>query len=325
MEIVEKKQVFNNGFITYLKKDYRDYLNKLLTYTSKQEKGIEYSISERIQEFGSSLLEYLISHETNEDYEEDIDETRKEKLEVMLYDIDNYLMSLEPFEAFQKFMNSNISSLITESQIYSNNLRKKIIDNIFSIQSVIPYEAKENIALKNALDTLALHTEERFRDTFLYSTMNTDLIGIDGKTPLISFLNYSEDLLNEASIISKFNEKGRAYITGVLNKAQTNPESDRTGKFVANLCDSILFNYVMLSLYSNTPEKLKITNKMLETILFEVQSGTIGKDDIISAIVDGPIKFTESDIDYINKYFVDKLFNENKNSISNGDIIKLVK
>ena len=325
MEIVEKKQVFNNGFITYLKKDYRDYLNKLLTYTSKQEKGIEYSISERIQEFGSGLLEYLISHETNEDYEEDIDETRKEKLEVMLYDIDNYLMSLEPFEAFQKFMNSNISSLITESQIYSNNLRKKIIDNIFTIQSVIPYEAKENIALKNALDTLALHTEERFRDTFLYSTMNTDLIGIDGKTPLISFLNYSEDLLNEASIISKFNEKGRAYITGVLNKAQTNPASDRTGKFVANLCDSILFNYVMLSLYSNTPEKLKITNKMLETILFEVQSGTIGKDDIISAIVDGPIKFAESDIDYINKYFVDKLFNENKNSISNGDIIKLVK
>ena len=325
MEIVEKKQVFNNGFITYLKKDYRDYLNKLLTYTSIQEKGIEYSISERIQEFGSGLLEYLISHETNEDYEEDIDETRKEKLEVMLYDIDNYLMSLEPFEAFQKFMNSNISSLITESQIYSNNLRKKIIDNIFTIQSVIPYEAKENIALKNALDTLALHTEERFRDTFLYSTMNTDLIGIDGKTPLISFLNYSEDLLNEASIISKFNEKGRAYITGVLNKAQTNPASDRTGKFVANLCDSILFNYVMLSLYSNTPEKLKITNKMLETILFEVQSGTIGKDDIISAIVDGPIKFTESDIDYINKYFVDKLFNENKNSISNGDIIKLVK
>lgn len=325
MEIVEKKQVFNNGFITYLKKDYRDYLNKLLTYTSKQEKGIEYSISERIQEFGSSLLEYLISHETNEDYEEDIDETRKEKLEVMLYDIDNYLMSLEPFEAFQKFMNSNISSLITESQIYSNNLRKKIIDNIFTIQSVIPYETKENIALKNALDTLALHTEERFRDTFLYSTMNTDLIGIDGKTPLISFLNYSEDLLTEASIISKFNEKGRAYITGVLNKAQTNPASDRTGKFVANLCDSILFNYVMLSLYSNTPEKLKITNKMLETILFEVQSGTIGKDDIISAIVDGPIKFTESDIDYINKYFVDKLFNENKNSISNGDIIKLVK
>lgn len=325
MEIVEKKQVFNNGFITYLKKDYRDYLNKLLTYTSKQEKGIEYSISERIQEFGSSLLEYLISHETNEDYEEDIDETRKEKLEVMLYDIDNYLMSLEPFEAFQKFMNSNISSLITESQIYSNNLRKKIIDNIFTIQSVIPYESKENIALKNALDTLALHTEERFRDTFLYSTMNTDLIGIDGKTPLISFLNYSEDLLTEASIISKFNEKGRAYITGVLNKAQTNPASDRTGKFVANLCDSILFNYVMLSLYSNTPEKLKITNKMLETILFEVQSGTIGKDDIISAIVDGPIKFTESDIDYINKYFVDKLFNENKNSISNGDIIKLVK
>lgn len=325
MEIVEKKQVFNNGFITYLKKDYRDYLNKLLTYTSKQEKGIEYSISERIQEFGSSLLEYLISHETNEDYEEDIDETRKEKLEVMLYDIDNYLMSLEPFEAFQKFMNSNISSLITESQIYSNNLRKKIIDNIFTIQSVIPYETKENIALKNALDTLALHTEERFRDTFLYSTMNTDLIGIDGKTPLISFLNYSEDLLTEASIISKFNEKGRAYITGVLNKAQTNPASDRTGKFVANLCDSILFNYVMLSLYSNTPEKLKITNKMLETILFEVQSGTIGKDDIISAIVDGPIKFTESDIDYINKNFVDKLFNENKNSISNGDIIKLVK
>lgn len=325
MEIVEKKQVFNNGFITYLKKDYRDYLNKLLTYTSKQEKGIEYSISERIQEFGSGLLEYLISHETNEDYEEDIDETRKEKLEVMLYDIDNYLMSLEPFEAFQKFMNSNISSLITESQIYSNNLRKKIIDNIFTIQSVIPYESKENIALKNALDTLALHTEERFRDTFLYSTMNTDLIGIDGKTPLISFLNYSEDLLTEASIISKFNEKGREYITGVLNKAQTNPASDRTGKFVANLCDSILFNYVMLSLYSNTPEKLKITNKMLETILFEVQSGTIGKDDIISAIVDGPIKFTESDIDYINKYFVDKLFNENKNSISNGDIIKLVK
>lgn len=325
MEIVEKKQVFNNGFITYLKKDYRDYLNKLLTYTSKQEKGIEYSISERIQEFGSGLLEYLISHETNEDYEEDIDETRKEKLEVMLYDIDNYLMSLEPFEAFQKFMNSNISSLITESQIYSNNLRKKIIDNIFTVQSVIPYEAKENIALKNALDTLALHTEERFRDTFLYSTMNTDLIVIDGKTPLINFLNYSEDLLNEASIISKFNEKGRAYITGVLNKAQTNPASDRTGKFVANLCDSILFNYVMLSLYSNTPEKLKITNKMLETILFEVQSGTIGKDDIISAIVDGPIKFTESDIDYINKYFVDKLFNENKNSISNGDIIKLVK
>ena len=325
MEIVEKKQVFNNGFITYIKQDYKDYLNKLLSYTAKQEEGLEYGISERVKEFGSGLLEYLITHETNEDYEEDIDEVRKEKLEVMLYDIDNYLMSLEPFEAVQKFMNSNIGSLITEAQIYSNNLRKKIVDNILRVRETIPFESKENIAFTHALDTLALHIDERSRDTFLYLTMHTDLVGISEKTPLIDFYNYSDDLVNEANIISRFDEKARTYITGVLNKAQRHPETEDPSNFVANICESVLFNYVMLSIYSNTPEKLKISKKMLGTLLVEVERGTITKEDIVSALTEGPVKFTESDMEYINKNFVDKLFHGEKQNISKGDILKLVK
>ena len=174
MEIVEKKHVFNNGFITYIKQDYKDYLNKLLSYTAKQEEGLEYGISERVKEFGSGLLEYLITHETNEDYEEDIDEVRKEKLEVMLYDIDNYLMSLEPFEAVQKFMNSNIGSLITEAQIYSNNLRKKIVDNILRVREIglDEYTDEADKLMSEVLDN------EYYRNDAISSFINENLVDV---------------------------------------------------------------------------------------------------------------------------------------------------
>ena len=58
------------------------------------------------KEFENLLEEYnkLYAHKynktlTKEDFETDVDEIRKERIEDLLYDINNYLYSIEPYEA----------------------------------------------------------------------------------------------------------------------------------------------------------------------------------------------------------------------------------
>ena len=101
-----------------------------------------------------------------------------------------------------------------------------------------------------------------------------------------------------------------------MNKNNTN----------GNICETMLMNYVMLSLYSDKPDKIRITDRMLESILMEVDGGTITKEDVISMIETGPIQFSEEQLQFINNSFVRRMFyKEDKKCVDRTDLIRFVK
>jgi hypothetical protein len=82
----------------------------------------------------------------------------------------------------------------------------------------------------------------------------------------------------------------------------------------------------MLSLYSNKPESIRISDNMLKIIAMEVAKGNIDKNDIIETLEDGPIKFDEEELEFIKSRFINKIFyREDKTKIEKQDLIKLVK
>jgi hypothetical protein len=82
----------------------------------------------------------------------------------------------------------------------------------------------------------------------------------------------------------------------------------------------------MLSLYSNKPESIRISDNMLKIIDMEVAKGNIDKNDIIETLEDGPIKFDEEELEFIKSRFINKIFyREDKTKIEKQDLIKLVK
>jgi hypothetical protein len=82
----------------------------------------------------------------------------------------------------------------------------------------------------------------------------------------------------------------------------------------------------MLSLYSNKPESIRISDNMLKIIAMEVAKGNIDKNDIIETLEDGPIKFDEEELEFVKSRFINKIFyREDKTKIEKQDLIKLVK
>lgn len=335
MEIVDSSQVFNEEFYTYIKKNYTNYLNKLLEFSIKKDEKMEETIAESVQSLQEAILENVISTETEEDYETDIDDVRKEKVESILYNINNYLISLTPSEAVKELVYGNHKTLITKADIYTNSMIKKISDKMSEIKTKTGVEYRNYRIYREALDNSCMFLGERCGFTLLYNTMSNEFNRMSADSPLFELNEYIDKLLIEANILSKFDEGPRSYASLLLDKALS-PDEDEEDVYnvkvmnksnaMANICDSLLMNYTLLSLFSNKPEKIKISNKMLQTIMFEVNNGTITKDDLESAIEEGPIKFTEEEKKYIRRYFVNRIFSEqDKVALNQADLIKLVK
>ena len=325
MEIIERSQIFNDNFRKYIKGDTSDYLAKLLEFASEED-NIESTLEERTKEFQQEVLGYVLSQETKDDFETDVDEVRKDRIEDLLYDVNNYLYSIEPYEAVKIFVEGNFKDLFIKSTIYCSSYRKSIIEKVQQIINNAKLEYEQNIVYKDALNLVLEHMVKRSNEIILYESMKKSMVHINKNTSLKEYEEYVDSLLLESAIIKKFDKNGRNHISSVINKTVQHPELGETTHYMANICESILTNYVLLDLYSCNPESLKVSDNMLKSIMMEVDMGSITKDDIINTIENGPVSFIPEEIDYINRTFINRMFhNEEKNTVNKVDLLKLVK
>ena len=163
-------------------------------------------------------------------------------------------------------------------------------------------------------------------DTIRYGSMRKNILNINENTPFIEIESYIDDILCESYIISKFPIDGRRYIAKKLEDANSSQDKEIVNSIDANICESILINYTLLSLYSDNPERLRVSENMLKTLMFEITSGTISRGDILDAIMHGNIKFNSDELDYIKANFVNKIYSNGEKTILPKDtLIKLVK
>ena len=330
MEIVDSRQVFDDIFNSYLNGDKNNYLNKLLEYTIRTEPDLVESILARIKDLQEELLNDVMDSETEEDYDFDIEDTRREKMEFILYCMNNYMASISPADAVSKFMNDNLKSLINESKLYTNKLISELANKMSYIKKTTEIESSNNVLYSNSLDSLSNYLTYRDGFSLVYSPMKTDIFNATKETPIQMIKEIVDAFLIETSIITKFDINARKYASTTLNKSfkqnDDNDEPMNMNNVAGNICESLLMNYSLLSIYSNEPEKIKISDQMLNSIMMEVENGTITKEDIIDFIENGTIKFSEEEITYIKDTFVKRIFyREDKKSIEKQDLLKLVK
>ena len=330
MEIVDSRQVFDDIFNSYLNGDKNNYLNKLLEYTIRTEPDLVESILARIKDLQEELLNDVMDSETEEDYDFDIEDTRREKMEFILYCMNNYMASISPADAVSKFMNDNLKSLINESKLYTNKLISELGNKMSYIKKTTEIESSNNVLYSNSLDSLSNYLTYRDGFSLVYSPMKTDIFNATKETPIQMIKEIVDAFLIETSIITKFDINARKYASTTLNKSfkqnDDNDEPMNMNNVAGNICESLLMNYSLLSIYSNEPEKIKISDQMLNSIMMEVENGTITKEDIIDFIENGTIKFSEEEITYIKDTFVKRIFyREDKKSIEKQDLLKLVK
>ena len=330
MEVVEQRKLFDEEFNIYLNNDKSNYLNKLLEFTMEKEVDLQDPLVASVNSLQEAILESVISSENEDDYETDIDDVRKEKVDNILYSINNYLMSLAPSEALMKILN-NPSTLIKESVKYTDDLFVEISNKVKYLKSISNIEYKNNKLYHEAIDAIERFLQYKEGFSLIYSVLNKDVINIDRTSPLTDVQDCVEELIKESKIINKFDPKVRSYISTMLDKANKLEEDDETeilnrNNTVANILESILMNYTMLSLYSNKPESIRISDNMLKIIAMEVAKGNIDKNDVIETLEDGPIKFDEEELEFIKLRFINKIFyREDKTKIEKQDLIKLVK
>ena len=330
MEIIDSKQVFDEQFNIYLNGDKSNYLNKLLEFSMENEVDLQDTIVSSVNLLQSAILEDVISTETEDDYDTDIDDVRKEKIDDILYAINNYLMTLSPSDALMRIINNNHKSLIAEAKKYIDDLFVEIHNKLDYLKSISDIEYSNYKIYKEAIDELTRFLQYREGFSLVYSPMTKEVVNVTRSTPLTEVLKSVEDLTKEAQILNKFNTGARKYISSVLNKVYTLDDEDMTilnkNNAIANLCESILMNYSLLSIYSDQGSKVKISDLMLQTIMMEVNNGTVTKQDILDSIENGSIRFTEDELKFIKDTFVKRIFyKEDKDIVEKQDLVKLVK
>lgn len=330
MEIIDSKQVFDEQFIIYLNNDKSNYLNKLLEFSMENEVDLQDTIVSSVNSLQTAILEDVISTETEEDYDTDIDDVRKEKIDDILYSINNYLMSLAPSDALMKIVNNNHKTLISEAKKYTEDLFIEIQNKLDYLKSISDIEYKNYKVYKESIDEISNFLQYKEGFSLIYTPMNSEVVNVDRKSPLTDVLECVENLTKEAQILNRFNSSARKYVSTMLNKVYTCDDEDMTvlnkNNAIANLCESILMNYSLLSIYSDQGSKVKISDLMLQTIMMEVNNGTVTKQDMIDSIENGSIRFTDDELKFVKDSFLKKIFyNEDKEVVEKQDLIKLVK
>ena len=324
MNIKNVSDIFNEEFYIFINDDHSDYVNKLFKFASKYPELSE-ALYER-QDLLKTTIAKRIMVSTNEDNIYDMSSYNHDNAYNILSNINNYLFSMKPYDAFDILLKGDLDLLIDTSSNYVNKVKEEIKSKVEYIQNTNNIEREYFEIFNQCLEDIIDYLEEDFDITFIYSTMNTDLTGKEKGMLLVDLDAYVNDLAMEADIISKFPSEARAYIAYKLNKVWEDPFSMDVINAAANICKSLLLNYTLLSLYSDTPSNIKISNDTLKSIMLEVENGTVSKDDFEGNIVNGPIKFNDNELSYINDYFVNSIFkDDNKKAMTKGDLIDIVR
>ena len=201
--------------------------------------------------------------------------------------------------------------------------QKAIISNCDYVSKVNALEYVGYPPFSDAIDQVRFQATKRTNFTMLYKPMAIQENDVNADSLLFHVYNISKYFATEADIIARFSIKSRQAMLKALNCLVDCPQND---EWYSNMCEGILSNYVFLSLFSDTPENLVISEKMYHSIDTELALKRVTIDDIKLAIMEGPIKFSEDEIDYIFSYFIEKLgLLKDNYTLSNGNSLLLVR
>ena len=323
MNLTTKKDIFDNEFRNYfIIKSEKHFINDILNFSLKNNYIDELMIDSGMVELKNSIAKYILRNENNSGVST-IELNRKNTAKDIIYFIENYLLTLEPYEALSIILNINIDKektmtkeeLITNSIEYCNNYREKLLNKIKLIKSISNLELEDNKDYSEQINFLefALKGNSIFKGLTYYSPMlENKSETITSESYLYVYEKYIDSFLNEANIISKFSIDARKYILRTITK---NKKDILTEQILTNICHAMLTNYILLSIYSDNPETIALTRQNYDVIQRELMLGTIDKVEVEGYIEDGPIKFSEEEIKYIKEAYIDNNIDKTTNLV----------
>lgn len=310
MNVIAEKDIFNTNFKNSIgNRVNKSYINNLLHFALDNEYISEDIVESNIIEFQNEIAKYIRSTEDNKDVSSIKDKRIKTSKDIM-YAVENNLLTMEPYDSLSSLLGDK-EKLINDSVNYYSNKKKKLLDKIEKIKKLTFLEYQSNRRYSEQLELLKYFVNERITFTgLIYSPM------IQGKVETLSnesyinlFEKYIDYFLKEANIISKFDEEARKYILRMYTKNEGNVLSDQ---ILDNICYTILTNYVLLSVYSNNPEKLVVTKENFEILKKELLFGTIDEKELEGYILNGPIKFSKEELEYIKEAYIESSIDEDR-------------
>lgn len=309
--LTTKKSIFDAEFKNYFEsKREKHCINDLLNFSLKNEYIDESMLGSSMKEFKNSIAKYILRNENNSGVST-IEQNRKNSAKDIVYFVENYLLTLEPNEALSQLLNGDKDELITKSIEYYNNYKNNILNKLHSIKSITDLEYKNNERYSEQLDFLefALDRKSDFEGLTYGPMIEFGSETLTSESYLCIYEEFVDYFLEEANIIDKFDLKARYHILKIIDK---NSRDIETTQILTNICHAILTNYVLLSIYSNNPEKLVVTSDNYNIIKNELYNGSLDEEEIVEYICNGPIKFNIDEIEYIKNSFMKTIVDKDK-------------
>lgn len=208
------------------------------------------------------------------------------------------------YEEFLKLvMSRNVSKLIHDSHdifvLHINRLKKVISKS----KKKIPFEFTCYTNTRKILEELDqdLSICERYPATSanlteFYFARDRALCGSVLINELIGFINLEDEvysLYNELSILSKFDAKAISRLCRAYES--------KVGYRDFNLFELVMNNYLFAMVYSEEPEKFKISKVDAELLMREIRLGTLDITEYVDQLIH-KLSLTEYRAEYLRRY-----------------------
>ncbi len=340
MSIISKEELFNNEFNNYLnsKKRNIDYVNELILFAQRNNYLTNEEVDNIVLNLQTSIVKYILQNEKKSDYNTDIDTVRKNKSKKILYSINNYLIEKEPYESLSIIIHSD--SLITDSLNYYNEYTSKLSKKIDELKKISNLEYISHIIYKTTIDKLDNKMKDfNYNFDSIEEYNDNNYIKIDYYWPLNHYLRgpvkdnsylfqyeaLIDDLTIEANILKKFDDKAIKNIITKLFILDDEYHGFANENYANNVCEHVLINYSLLSIYSDTPNNLEVSCNMYKVLANELNNGTIDKQELKNNIYNGKVKFSEEELEYINQHFIERSIEKETGKVVKDYILKLIK
>jgi len=310
MNIIAEKDIFNTNFKNNIgNRTNKSYINNLLHFALDNNYLSKNEIENNILDFQKAIEKYIRSTEDNKDVSSIKDKRIKTSKDIM-YAVENNLLTMEPYDSLSSLLGDK-EKLINDSVNYYSNKKKELLDKIEQIKKLTFLEYQSNRRYSEQLELLKYFVSERipFKGLIYGPMIQGQIEVLTNESYLNLFEKYIDSFLKEANIISKFNDESRKYILRMHNKNDRDVLSDQQ---LDNICYTVLTNYVLLSVYSNNPEKLVVTKENFNILKNELLFGTIDAKELEEYILNGPIKFTKDEFEYIKESYIELSVDENR-------------
>ena len=328
MEIIAGSDIFNEEF----KKSKRDtlrYFPELIKFAMEYDNSYDI-INERkqyfIDEVEKETINQLMFDTDDDDLGVQTPYDLKDEVDSKIKRLNDYFYLMSPFDAVKAFLDTDYSTLMKKADSNYNDIQNSILRLYSYIMSLTGLEFNTYKLYKATIKDLKTQTKVRSDVALLYKPMCSPDLIISGDDLLYKVLLLMRGLSTEAEIISKFEENPRKFICNKLERLASFPGNRSEDNWYANICDRILSNYVYLSLCSKNPQSLLVDDDKYDYIYRKMDSGNVSIDYVKDVISRGPIKFSESELDYIFHHYIDNLLLMSDNyTLEKSNLLSLVK